>query len=97
MGKGRGNKLQFQHPAHIPLIHASNSRITLIPSNIRTDDVSKALLLHLAAALFVAPAGVGRGDVDEGVGFVPGGEVGVDVALYGAQRAGDEGEDAGDF
>ena len=38
-----------------------------------------------------------RGDVDEGVGFVPGGEVGVDVALYRAQGAGDEGEDAGDF
>lgn len=38
-----------------------------------------------------------RGDVDERVGFVPGGEVGVDVALYGPQGAGDEGEDAGDF
>jgi hypothetical protein len=38
-----------------------------------------------------------RGDVDERVGFVPGGEVGVDVGFYRAQGAGDEGEDAGDF
>jgi hypothetical protein len=39
---------------------------------------------------------VGR-DVDERVGFVPGGEVGVDIALYGTEGAGDKGEDAGDF
>jgi hypothetical protein len=38
-----------------------------------------------------------RRDVDEGVGLVPGGEVGVDVGFYGTQGAGDEGEDAGDF
>jgi hypothetical protein len=36
-------------------------------------------------------------DIDERVLLVPGREVGVDVGFYGAERAGDEGEDAGDF
>jgi hypothetical protein len=36
-------------------------------------------------------------DVDERVLLVPGREVRVDVRFYRAERAGDEGEDAGDF
>lgn len=37
------------------------------------------------------------GDVEEGVGFVPFGEVGVGFGFHGSEGAGDEAEDAGDL